>query len=48
MLKTGVRVGGVDQVEMLFSFISPLVEDVEGLEMELDEEVGALPVFPAT
>lgn len=38
MLKTGVRVGSVEHVEMLFSFIAPLVAGVEG-EEELDEEV---------
>ena len=42
MLKTGVRVSTVGQVEMLFSFIAPLVEEVEGLELELDDEVRSL------
>ena len=39
MLKTGVRVGSVGQVEVLFGFIAPLVEEVEGAEEELEEEV---------
>lgn len=42
LLKTGVRVSSVGQVELLFGFISPLVVGVEGEgEEELDDEVRA-------
>ncbi|PSC73631.1 vacuolar sorting-associated 35B-like [Micractinium conductrix] len=38
LLKSGTQVSGVDKVEMLFSFVAPLVRGMEGLEDLLDEE----------
>ncbi|KAL4854485.1 Vacuolar protein sorting-associated protein 35B [Chlorella vulgaris] len=38
LLAAGTQVSTLDQVEMLFSFITPLVQDVEGLQDLLDEE----------
>ncbi|KAL4438691.1 hypothetical protein ABPG77_006295 [Micractinium sp. CCAP 211/92] len=38
LLRGNTQVSGVDKVEMLFSFIAPLVQDMEGLADELDEE----------
>lgn len=38
LLAAGTQVTTLDQVEMLFSFITPLVQDVEGLQDLLDEE----------
>ncbi|KAI7841140.1 hypothetical protein COHA_005110 [Chlorella ohadii] len=38
VLRGGTLISSVDQAEMLFSFIAPLVRDMEGLQDELDEE----------
>jgi vacuolar protein sorting-associated protein 35 len=38
VLRGGTLITSVDQAEMLFSFIAPLVRDMEGLQDELDDE----------
>ncbi|KAL4440093.1 hypothetical protein ABPG75_003094 [Micractinium tetrahymenae] len=38
LLRSSTHVSGVDKVEMLFSFIAPLVRDMDGLADQLDEE----------
>ena len=42
ILKQETTVGSLEKVDMLFDFIAPLVQDVEGVEEDDDEVSGAV------
>ena len=42
ILKQETTVGSLEKVDMLFDFIAPLVQDVEGVEEDDDEVSGAI------